>query len=107
MITNSPFRRLFLREWREHRGLTQEQLGDRMGMSRPQISKIERGMAQYSQEFIEAAAYALRCEPVDLIMRDPTAPGGIWSIWEQIPEVDRPKALQVLEAFVPRVKASR
>jgi transcriptional regulator with XRE-family HTH domain len=100
MPANTQFKRLFLREWREHRGLTQDQLAERMEMSRPQISKIERGISQYSQGFLEAAAYALACDPADLLIRDPTSPGAIWSIWDQIPEQDKPRALQVLQAFI-------
>ena len=32
MANKTPQRRLFLKEWREHRNLTQEQLADRIGI---------------------------------------------------------------------------
>jgi transcriptional regulator with XRE-family HTH domain len=61
----------YIKEWRKHRGLTQEQLAERIGIARSYLTKIERGSRRYDQPFLEAAADALRCEPGDLIMRDP------------------------------------
>lgn len=90
---------IHLRGWRKHRHLTQEQLADRMGVDRTVLSRVERGIIGYTQGFLEAAAYALSCEPGDLLMRDPSQPDAIWSIWEQIPPEDRDRARAVLSAF--------
>lgn len=95
-----PKQRLFLKEWRKHRHLTQEQLAERLDVDRTIISKIERGKLQYSQGFLEVAADALMCDPADLIVRDPTTPDGIWSIWDNIPEHERPRAIAMLKAFI-------
>lgn len=94
--------RHFLKSWRKHRGLTQEQLAERVGYDRTYISKIEKGTKRYDQPFLEAVAEALRCEPADLIMRDPTAPGSIWSIWDQIPATQREQAVEVLKTFTKK-----
>lgn len=75
--------RHFIREWRVHRGLTQERLADRLQISTASLSRIETGRQPYTQDMLEALAAALMCEPADLIMRDPTQPGAIWSLWEQ------------------------
>src|SRR5262245_17274398 len=91
--------RIFLKEWRRHRGLTQEQLADRIGIDRTIVSKIENGKLDYHQAFLEAAAEALRCEPADLLVRDPTAPAAIWSIWDQLSENQKPQALAVIQAL--------
>jgi transcriptional regulator with XRE-family HTH domain len=90
----------FLLQWRNHRGLTQEQLAERIEMSRENYSKIERGLVPYNQDFLEAVAEALACEPADLIMRDPSSP--IWSIYDtlrSIPEDQQRVALTMLEAL--------
>lgn len=84
----------FIKEWRKFRGLTQIQLAERIGMNQGNLSKIESGTRQYDQEFLELAADALRCEVPDLLVRDPTGPEAIWSIWEQL---DAPARLQVVE----------
>jgi transcriptional regulator with XRE-family HTH domain len=76
-------RRHYIRAWREHRGLTQEQLADRLDTTKANISRIENLRQGYTQDFLEACADALRTDPASLIMRDPSDPGGIWSIWDQ------------------------
>jgi transcriptional regulator with XRE-family HTH domain len=94
--------RQFIREWRKHRGLTQEQLAERMGIARSYISHVEKGKRRYDQLFLESAANALLCEPADLIMRDPTQLNAIWTIWEQIAPEDRERAARILETFTKK-----
>jgi transcriptional regulator with XRE-family HTH domain len=91
--------RHFIRQWRKHRGLTQERLAERIGIARSYLTKIERGDRRYDQPFLEAASDALRCEPADLIMRDPTATASIWSIWEQLSPTERVQAEAVIRAI--------
>ena len=88
-----------IREWRKHRGLTQDQLAERIGIARSYLTKIECGKRRWDQPFMEAAAEALRCEVADLIVRNPSDPEGIWSIWERIPPTERPRAMAVLKAM--------
>ena len=83
MIKRKP--RHFLKEWRKHRGLTQEQLAERMGVVRSYISHVENGKRRYDQHLLEAAADALQCTAGDLIERDPSRPQALWAIWNQIP----------------------
>ena len=58
-----------LKAWRKYRGLTQEQLAERIGIARSYLTKIERGDRRYDQPFLEAAADALRCSVADLVTR--------------------------------------
>ena len=99
--------RFFLREWRQHRQLTQEKLADRVGITKQHVSDLERSRRQYNQALLEAFAEALMCEPADLLVRDPTAPQAIWSLWDQIPTGDREQALKVLNSFIPEGKRKR
>jgi transcriptional regulator with XRE-family HTH domain len=84
----------FLKEWRKHRGYTQERLAEMVSLSKPYISQLERGDRQYTQELLELFAGALMCEPVDLIIRDPSDPEGMWSIWDGL---SQPQKTQVVE----------
>lgn len=90
-------RPLFLRQWRKHRGLTQEKLAERLGTSKGYISELESGKQRYNQQHLEALAEALDCDPVDLLIRDPTDPEGIWSIWDRVRPVDKETAKRILE----------
>lgn len=67
-----PFRH-YLREWRAARGLSQQQLADRLETSKGQISRWESGGRSMSGDVIAALADALSIEPGDLF-RDPSAP---------------------------------
>lgn len=100
MPKKNPQQRIYLCEWREHRHLTQEQLADRIGISRVMVSKIERGLNPYHQAFLEAAALALMCEPADLLVRDPSKPEAIWTVWDNIPPANRPQAIAILKTFM-------
>lgn len=73
----------FIAEWRDHRGLKQDQLAERLQTSKASISRIENGKQPYTQHFLEACAEALRTDPASLIMRNPLAPEAIWTIWDQ------------------------
>lgn len=102
MKKKSNPRHTFIKKWRKHRGLTQEQLAERLGLTQATIARIERGEISYTQPVLEAMAEALRCEPADLIMRDPSQPGSIWSIWDQIPVTQREQAAKVLQTFIKK-----
>lgn len=89
----------FIREWREHRHLTQESVAARVEMSVPQISKLERGLQGYRQSTLEQFAQALGCEPGDLLRPPPTeARGELASFVVSLDEARTLKALQILRA---------
>ena len=101
-----PARRpTFIRPWRKHRGLTLAQLADRLAtelevqISEGQLSRIERGETPYSQDILEAIAAALRCEPADLLVRDPTAAEAIWSLWDTLKPVERIQAVEIIKTL--------
>lgn len=98
---NAPFRRTFIREWRVFRGLTQEQLIDRLEgvMTQGQVSRLERGLAQYTQAHLEAIAHALGCEPTDLIGRLPGAPQELTLIVNKLPPEKKEQAIAILKAI--------
>lgn len=94
-----PRRRVFIREWRKHRGLTLEQLAERVDTTHATLSRVERGRQDYTQGLLEALAEALSCDPEDLLMRDPTDPEGIWSVWDTVEPVQKKQAIRVLKTF--------
>lgn len=86
-------RRTFIREWRQHRGLTLEQLAERTDLTHGAISQLERGLINYTQPTLESIADALRCEPADLIMRPPNS--AVWSIWDNVRDLPEPEQRQI------------
>ena len=71
-----PYKRHFFKEWREFRGLTQEEAADQMGiMDRTNLSRLERGQAPYGQKALEAAARVYSCKPWDILNVNPLMQG--------------------------------
>lgn len=96
--------RIFLREWRKHRGYSVEKLADRLHMNKGALSRIERGERPYSQDFLEAVADILMTDPASLLMRDPSDPEGIWSLWDRVEDVDKPRLKEIVGTFARQPK---
>lgn len=95
-----PFRPTFIRKWRKKRELTLEECADRAGMSKGNLSNIETGKTGYNQATLEALAEALQCDPVDLLIRDPSDPEGIWSLWDRAQPGQRKQLRGMIEGFL-------
>jgi transcriptional regulator with XRE-family HTH domain len=88
---------LFLAEWREEKGLTQQELGDRLDKSDVTISRWETGKRKPSDKAKADIAYALGIDPVDLY-RHPKQPSADALLRGQPPEVID-QALKVIIAI--------
>src|SRR6266566_3684981 len=86
-----PRRPTFFKQWRYHRGLSQERLAERLDTSVASVSRIETGRQPYTQDYLEALASALQTDPASLLMRDPLDPEAIWSIWENAKQGEKKK----------------
>ena len=93
------FRRTFIREWRLHRTLTLEQLAERLDMTASHLSMLERHQRGYTQETLEALAHALQTDPASLLMRDPSGPDAIWSIWDNAKPGERQMIVDIAKTI--------
>lgn len=91
--------RHFIREWRKHRSLTLEQLAERVHTTHATLSRIETGKMAYTQPLLERLAEELRTDPASLIMRDPSDPEGLWSIWDQLSLPERQQGAALLRVL--------
>lgn len=91
-------RRHYLTQWREHRGLTQQQLADRVETGKDQISRWESGKRGMSAGVIEALEEALQLNPGD-IFRDPAQPSADDLLKRATPE-QRRQVFSVIEALL-------
>lgn len=98
-MANKAKTRWYLKEWRKHRGYTQERLAEMTGLSTPYVSQLEKGRRQYTQELLELFAEALQCAPADLIMRDPTDPDGLWSIYDALSGAERRQVVEIAKTI--------
>jgi len=69
-------------------------------MSAAQLSRIETGRQPYTQDLLEACAGALRTDPASLLMRDPSDPEAIWSVWDQAKPGERRQIVEVARTLI-------
>ena len=94
-----PRKTFFLKQWREHLGLSQEALGNRLDTTGATISRIENGKNNFKREMLEEIADALGVEPGDLY-RDPTKPDyQLWKILTGMPPEQQRQALKIIQAL--------
>lgn len=94
----------YLKQWREFRKLTQDQLGDAVGTTGSVIHLLENGARRLSDKWLRrlaphlgtSAGYILDYDPNDL-------PTSILDIWADIPQDLRPHAIEILETFRRKV----
>jgi len=92
--------RHFLRAWRKHRSKTLEQVAEYLHMSHSQLSRIERFAQPYNQELLEALAELYMCDVVDLLIRDPSQPESIWTLWQRAKPGERRQIAAVAETLL-------
>lgn len=101
--------RQFLREWREWRKLTLEQVGEIAGYSESYLSQVERLAGRRpNKDILEGYQKAVRVPMSWLLDRDPRQigqdlglddPAAFLELWENIPPEQREQALRTLRSF--------
>jgi transcriptional regulator with XRE-family HTH domain len=79
-----------IREWRTHRNLSVEKLGELAGVSGSMISQLERGKTTYTQSTLEKLATALRCSAWQLLASGPVENQRLWEhvLQAAVPNID-------------------
>jgi transcriptional regulator with XRE-family HTH domain len=100
LCMTGKYRQTFLRQWRQYRDKTLVQVAEELHMTHGQLSRIERGLQPYNQELLERLATLYRCDPVDLLIRDPSEPTNIWSLWDHAKPAEKRQIEAVAEALL-------
>lgn len=91
----------YLRAWRKFRHLTLEEVAEAVGTTKAVIQQLETGRMTLSQKWLAKIAPVLGTTPGFLLDHSPEdLPTSVLETWAAIPEADRPRALQVLQAFM-------
>lgn len=89
-----------VREWREYRQMTQEELADLVGCSKATIGHIETGERRLTDKWAYPISKALKVGIGYLYEEDPAKmPTAVLDVWADISDEDKPRALKVLESF--------
>jgi transcriptional regulator with XRE-family HTH domain len=95
-----PRQRTYFKEWRKYRQLTLEAAAERADMTAGNISAMERGTQGYTQDGLEALAWAYSTDPANLINVDPDKNDAIFSIWERAKPAERTMIIEVAKTIV-------
>jgi transcriptional regulator with XRE-family HTH domain len=99
MLRNQrQFSRTFIRDWRQYRGLTLEQLAGRLNMTSSHLSMLERGQRGYTQETLEHLAEALQTSVASLLTRRP-GEDEIWNVWDRASVNVRRQLLEIAKTL--------
>lgn len=111
MTEKTSYRRTYIKEWREKRGLSLRRLADRLEqspggdllISHASIGRIEKGQQPYSQPVLEAIADALGVSASMLLEVNPEIDGDVIDITLRLkkasPEL-REQAVNILHALL-------
>ena len=91
--------KLYLREWRKHRGLTLSELGEAVGKEQNTISRWERGLRNLNVIDLESLAEALVCTPYDLLYRNPDRDIDLFKFWADADDGDKETILKMLKGL--------
>lgn len=104
----------YLKQWRKHRELTQEQVVDRLAalddplipQTTASLSRLENGKQPYTQRSLEALAEVYQCEPGELFEMPPKAPvqvpadtENVVNLWDQLTKRQQRQAIAVIDAI--------
>lgn len=69
--------RVYLREWRLAKGLTQPELAKRVGTVKSEISRLEKGTRRMTMDWMSALSKAMSISPEDLMSLPPIGFGAV------------------------------
>ena len=93
-------RRTFIRDWRKAKGLTIEQLAERLdGMAPSNLSMLERGLRGYVQSTLERIAEELDTDVASLLSRRPTEDEPIVQIFAKATPVQRRQIVEIAKTI--------
>ena len=92
--------RNYLKAWREFRGLSQDDLADKVDTTKSVISLLENEKRPLSSKWLRKLAEALDTQPGHILDHDPNEVStDIFDLWGRIGQRDREQAARVLRTF--------
>lgn len=97
----------YFKQWRKHRGLTQDQVVNRLAafddellpQTAASLSRIENGKQIYTQRIIEALCEVYQCEAHELIGHNPEVEGHVIDLLAKLSEQQQRQVRLIIEAL--------
>jgi transcriptional regulator with XRE-family HTH domain len=69
-------------------------------MTHASLSRLERGLQPYSQSMLERLADELGTDVASLLIRDPSDPTSIWSIWDLASPTAKRQIVEIAKTLI-------
>lgn len=97
---NMADERNYLRQWREFRKMSQDDLAERAATTKGVISLLENEKRPLSSKWLRKFAEILGTQPGYILDLDPTEMDPeIFEAWQSVPTKDRAQVLRILSTF--------
>lgn len=111
-MAKSKSKRWFLREWIKKRGLTQEEVRERLGISKGRMSDLVSMKERWNEDHLAQFAEVLGVERWELLEVDPSeqeanGPVSIFDAIRRLPPNDRDRALRAARSVIDTFAAPK
>lgn len=90
-----------LKAWREHAGLSQDELAGKLDTTKGVISLLESGKRGLSDKWLRRLAEVLNTRPGHILDIDPNEiDNDLLDIWVKLNDTDRDQAVRILRTFL-------
>lgn len=96
-----------VKDWRKHRGLTQEALAELMGTTKGSINKYENRKLPITGEILEQLTFHLRCTEEDLFRHKPSDDPQFYELRDKMDQNDRETWLNIGQTLIARKETSK
>jgi transcriptional regulator with XRE-family HTH domain len=97
---NATVDRNYLKQWREKKELSQEELAEKVGTTKSVISLLENEKRPLSAKWLRKLADALGTTPGRILDIDPDETSAeMLNAWDELNKRDRPRAIRVLRSL--------
>jgi transcriptional regulator with XRE-family HTH domain len=93
----------FLRQWRKHKGLTQEEVAEQLSVDTTTVGRIEKGELPYNQDYLERIAIIFGVDVTDLLAVNPLQldpPKVVYDRLRHAPAEVQNRAIAIIEALL-------
>lgn len=98
----------YIKEWREYRKISLRDLANRLEvsdggdllLSHASISRIEKGEQPFTEETLNALAFALDVDRIDLLSKNPHKDGEVIDLMRKLNETDKTRIIDMMRLLI-------
>ena len=94
--------KVFIKEWREFRKLTQDDLAEELGSTKTSVSRLERGEQALTIDVLDELARILKTTRLAILSRAPGEDDDVHAAWERAKPADKRRIIEIYTTMKKR-----